>query len=116
MVRLLAVFPAVVLLQSCGERPETTTYFSQVTGLPLCSEASVRNVNARAPDRSTGFDSIYIVDVAMPAACKATFAKAVGQHIGAKCEPSDGCSGSAKNGDFYAIDPLPVGFRVTYST
>ena len=87
-----------------------------MTGLPLCPGATVRNVNADAPDRSPGFDSIYIVDVAMPAACKAPFAKAVGQRIDAQCEPSEGCSGDAKDGDFYGVEPLPVGFRVTHST
>ncbi|MFL6769218.1 MAG: hypothetical protein ACJ8FH_05555, partial [Sphingomicrobium sp.] len=69
----------VLLLASCGNRPETTEYFTSVTGVPLCPGATVRNVNADAPDRSPGFDSIYIVDVAMPEACKAPFAKAVGQ-------------------------------------
>lgn len=115
MLRLAVPF-ILLLLASCGNRPETAQYFTSVTSLPLCSGASVRNVNANDPGRSPGFDSIYIVDVAMPAACKAPFAKAVGQRIGAKCEPSERCSGNAKNGDFYGIEPLPAGFRVTHST
>jgi hypothetical protein len=105
-----------LLLASCGNRPESTAYFTSVTGLTLCSGASVRNVNANAPDRSPGFDSIYVVDVTMPEPCIAPFAKAVGERIGARCEPSQGCSGNAKGGDFYSIEPHPAGFRVTHST
>ncbi len=103
-------------LASCGYRPETTEYFTSVTGLSLCPGASVHNVNADASDRAPGFDSIYIVDVAMPETCKAPFAKTVGQRISAQCKPSERCYGNAKNGDFYGVEPLPVGFRVTHST
>ena len=106
----------LVLLTSCGERQETAAYFTKATGLPLCSDASVRNVNANAPDRSPGFDSIYIVDVSMPVSCKSSFLEAVGQRIGAQCDGSKGCSGNAKDGDFYGIEPRAAGFRVAHST
>jgi hypothetical protein len=112
----LSVPLVLFALTSCGNRPETTEYFTSVTGLQLCPGASVRNVNADAPDRAAGFDSIYIVDVAMPPACTAPFARAVGQRIDAQCEPSKHCSGNAEDGDFYGIEPLPVGFRVIHST
>ena len=112
----LALPLLVLLLASCGNRPETTEYFTSVTGLPLCSGATVRNLNDRAPDRSPGFDSIYVVEVTMPASCKSSFAKAVGQRIGGRCKPSQRCSGNANDGDFYGVEPLPVGFRVTHST
>ena len=115
MFRLL--LPLLLLpLTSCDNRPETTEYFTSVTGLPLCSGASVRNLNADALDRSPGFDSVYIVDVAMPPSCKASFARAVGQRIGAQCEPSERCSGNSMDGDFYGFEPISAGFRVTYST
>lgn len=68
------------------------------------------------PTGPPGFDSIYIVEVTMPEMCKAQFAKSVGRRIGARCEPSERCSGSANNGDFYDIQPLPVGFLVIHST
>ena len=116
MVSRLLLLLSTLLLTSCDNRPATREYFTSVTGLPLCSGASVRNVNADAAGRSPGFDSIYIVDVTMPATCMARLAKAVGQRIGAQCKPSEHCSGNAKNGDFYGIEPIPVGFRVTHST
>lgn len=105
-----------LLLSSCSDRPGTAAYFTNVSGVPLCSGASVSNVNADAPDRSPGFDTIYIVEVSMPATCKGPFAKAVAQRIGAQCEPMEGCSGNAKNGDFYGVEPTSIGFRVTHST
>ena len=52
----------------------------------------------------------------MPASCKSSFAKAVGQRIGGRCKPPQRCSGNANDGDFYGVEPLPVGFRVTHST
>jgi hypothetical protein len=117
MIGLCPILPALlVLLASCEERQETAAYFTKVTGLPLCSDASVRNVNSNAPDRSPGFDSVYIVEVSMPASCKGSFVNAVGQRIGAQCDRSAGCSGNAKNGDFYRIEPRAAGFRVTVST
>ena len=114
---LSPILPALlVLLASCGERQETAAYFTKVTGLPLCSDASVRNVNSNASDRSPGFDSVYVVDLSMPPSCRWTFVKAVGQRIGAQCDWSASCSGNGKNGNFYKIEPRAGGFRVTYST
>ena len=106
----------ILLLASCSERPETAEYFTKVTSLPLCAGAPVHNVNADAPDRSPGFDSIYVVDVSMPPGCKVTFARAVEEQNGAECEASKGCSGNSNNGDFYRVEPLQAGFRVTYAT
>lgn len=105
-----------VLVVSCGGREETPEYFTKVTGLPLCKGTTVRNVNAQDPGHSPGFDSIYIVDVRMASACKPPFLKAVASRIGHACFPSSGCSGNSANGDFYAVKPLPAGFRVTHST
>jgi hypothetical protein len=105
-----------VLLAACSTRPETPDYFRSVTGLPLCRGATVRNVNADSPDRSPGFDSIYIVDVAMPAACKPSFINAVAGRISAACDASHVCSGHASTGEFYGVEPLAGGFRVTHST
>lgn len=117
MIGLRAMTPVLLLLlPSCGERPETTAYFTKVTGLPLCPGAAVRNVNAHAPDRSPGFDSIYIADISMPATCRSSFLRAVGQRIGAQCDGSNGCSGSASNGEFFGIEPRGAGFRVTHAT
>lgn len=117
MIDLRSMLPVLLLLlSSCDERPETFAYFTKTTGLPLCSGASVRNVNSTAPDRSPGFDSIYIVEVSMPRTCKSSFLNAVGQRIGAQCDGSKRCSGNATNGDFYGIVPGGGGFRVTHST
>jgi hypothetical protein len=110
--------PAVLalLLTSCTSRPETKDYFTKVTGLRLCEGATVRNVNADSPDRSPGFDSVYIVDVTMPASCRSSFLTAVGQRIGARCNEAKRCSGNANNGDFYSVEARLNGFRVTHST
>ncbi len=105
-----------VLLASCTGRPQTAEYFTKVTGLPLCTGGSVRNLNADAPDRSPGFDSIYVVEVTVPAKCQAAFLKAVGQRIGAVCTLTERCAGNSRNGEFYSIEPLQGGFRVTHST
>ena len=105
-----------LLLASCSSRPETTDYFTKVTGLPLCTGATIRNINADSPGRSPGFDSIYIVDVTMPATCKASFVKAVVDRIGAACEPLRGCSGNSSTGEYYGVQPSPDGFRITYAT
>jgi hypothetical protein len=105
-----------LFLASCGSRPETRDYFKQVTGLALCEGASVHNVNAHAPDRSPGFDSIYIVDVTMPAVCKASFVKAVAARIGGPCEPLKSCSGNSSTGQFLSVEPIRDGFRITHST
>ena len=105
-----------LLLTSCSSRPETADYFTRVTGLPLCKGATVRNVNAAAADRSPGFDSIYIVEVTMPGACKASFVKALVAHIGTACEVSRGCSGNSSTGEFYEVHPLRGGFRITHSS
>jgi hypothetical protein len=105
-----------LLLASCTGRPETAEYFTKVTGVPLCSGASVHNVNADAPHRSPGFDSIYVVDLSMAPECVTPFHDAVARRIGAPCQPDGGCSGIASNGDFYGVEPHQGGFRVTYST
>jgi hypothetical protein len=105
----------MLLLASCG-RPETPAYFKKVTRLPLCDEASVRNVNADAPDRSPGFDVIYIVDLKMTARCENQLLAAVAGQISATCNPLHMCSGNARNGDFYSVEPIKDGLRVTYAT
>lgn len=107
---------ALMLLASCGKREETPNYFRHVTGIQLCPEASVRNVNAQAADRSPGFDSIYIVDVAMPGTCEPGFLRSVEQQIGVLCTPGAVCTGQAKNGAFLRVDRRPGGFRITHST
>jgi hypothetical protein len=105
-----------LLLASCSGRPATPEYFTKVTRVPLCSGASVRNLNADAPDRSPGFDSIYIVDVTIPAECEAAFYSAVAQQIGSSCDPASGCSGYSSNGDFYQVERHQNWLRVTHST
>ena len=115
MVRLMLA-ALCLFLSSCSIRPETRDYFRKVTGVALCEGASVHNVNAHAPDRSPGSDSIYIVDVTMPAACKASFVKAVAARIVKECEPSRSCSGNSSTGQFLSMEPIRVGFRITHST
>jgi len=115
-MRPLTLATLALCLASCSGRPETRRYFKQVTGLDLCEGASVRNVNAHAPDRSPGGDSIYIVDVTMPAACNAAFVKGVAAKMGQACELSRGCSGNSPSGEFLGIQPIRSGFRVTHST
>ncbi len=105
-----------LVLASCGGRPETVEYFTKVTGVPLCSGASVRNVNADAPYRSPGLDSIYIVNITMPAECEPHFFDAVAKSIGASCVPSSGCSGISADGGFFGVEPLQNRFRITHST
>jgi hypothetical protein len=112
----LSLATLCLLLASCGSRPETRAYFKQVTAVPLCDGASVHNVNAHAPDRSPGFDSIYIVDVTMPAECKASFINAVAAQISKGCDPSQRCSGNSSTGQFLSVEPIRDGFRITHST
>lgn len=115
MTRL--AFPLLCLaLVSCVDRPETSEYFTEITGLPLCAGSTVRNVNADDPGRSPGSDSIYIVDVTMPLACERNFRSAIERQIGVKCEAQARCSGRAKSGEFYSVAPLRKSVRVTHST
>ena len=115
MVRIALPLLCIGLV-ACGDRPETSEYFTKVTGLPLCDGSTVRNVNADDRGRSPGFDSIYIVDVTMPPACDAIFRNAIGRQIGVRCEARTHCSGRAKNGEFYNVEPLRNGVRVIHST
>jgi hypothetical protein len=118
MMSRTALAMLTLLLASCGGRPETKQYFTKVTELPLCESATVRNVNADAPDRSPGFDSIYIVDVMMPEteACYGPFLTAVEARLNTPCAPIAGCSGISSNGEFYEVHTIRGGFRVTHST
>jgi len=106
----------LLFVTSCSDRPENPDYFTKVTGLRLCSGATIRNVNANAPDRSPGFDSIYIVDVTMPASCEGTFMKTVSDRIHSACDPAKICSGNASNGDFYQVQLIDGALRVIHST
>lgn len=110
---LLLISP---LLLSCESRPETISYFKEVTGLGLCQGATVRNLNADAPDRSPGFDSMYIVLVEMPPICESAFRRATERRIGISCERGKRCAGNTAEGDFIEVQPIQAGFRVTHST
>ncbi|GGO97438.1 hypothetical protein GCM10011329_26300 [Stakelama pacifica] len=105
-----------LLLLSCQGRPETISYFEKVTGVELCQGATVRNLNAESPDRSPGFDSIYVVLVKMPSSCRSAFQQAIERRIGAACEQGKRCAGNTTEGDFIEIQPTSAGFRVTQST
>jgi hypothetical protein len=115
-MRLSALLLISPLLLSCESRPETISYFNEVTGLALCDGATVRNLNADSPDRSPGFDSIYIVLVKMPLVCESAFRRATERRIGTACERAERCAGNTVEGDFIEVQPLQAGFRVTHST
>jgi hypothetical protein len=117
MLKNFLIVVALSLLScACNSRPETPRYFSQVTGVSLCAGAQVRNLNADAPDRSPGFDSIYIVEVSLPTACRDGFFKEVSKRLHMRCDPSRSCSGVTGDGDFLRVEPLRRGFRITHST
>src|SRR3954454_24936483 len=95
----------ILLLTSCSGRPETRAYFTKVTGLPLCKDATVHNVNAPPPDRSPSTDSVYVVEVTMPDSevCYGPFLGALESRIEAPCAPTMGCSGHSSSGEFYKV-------------
>ena len=115
MSRTLAVL--ALFLSSCSSRPDAKASFTKVTRIRLCEAATVRNVKAGASGQSLG-SHVYIADVRMPESdvCNASlfggFMKRVG---GGPCAPTMGCSGHSAEGEFYRLDMVPGGWRITYS-
>jgi hypothetical protein len=115
MSRFLAVL--ALLLSSCSARPDAKANFTKVTGIPLCEGATVHNVRAGAAGGSLG-PHVYIADVRMPDSevCNGMlfggFMKRVG---GRPCAPTMGCSGRSPAGEFYRLDMVPGGWRISYS-
>jgi hypothetical protein len=107
---------SLILLSGCTERPETKDYFYEATSIALCPGSSVRNVNEHSIDRSSGFDSIYIVDVQMPKACEGQFYRDVSKQLMEPCEGA-GCSGPTVAGGYLGVEPIAGNrIRVTSST
>jgi hypothetical protein len=74
-------------------------------------------VKASAADPSPG-SHFYIADVRMPDSevCdKAIFGGFMKRAGGGPCAPTMGCSGHSPEGEFYRLDMVPTGWRVTYS-
>jgi hypothetical protein len=114
MLRKSALLIFTSLLVSCS-RPETPTYFSKVTGLRLCADAKVHNVNAQAPDMSPGFDSIYIVDVTGKDNCLGSLLAEVSFRIGKQCS-THLCSGNDRRGEFFSAERRGSAVRIIYGT
>ena len=74
-MRLITV--AVIALTSCGMyRPETPEYFQQVTGIPLCPEAKIRNLNLdQAAQAGIGF--LYQVELRLDENCREAFERSL---------------------------------------
>ncbi len=113
LMRSFVIWP-IVILTGC-QRAETPEYFEKITGLPLCSSASVTNINDTDPERSPGFDSIYIVDVRADAACRVQLIRSVEEVIAQKCGDGD-CSGLDADGQFIRLEKRGSTLRVTFST
>lgn len=111
-----ALVAAVLCLGACDSRPETPAYFHQVTSLRLCSRATVMNVNAKAPDRSPGFDSIYIVRLKIPPQCRADFFASASERAGSDCRADRACDGIPAHAGFLRVEPEGATVLVTYST
>jgi hypothetical protein len=106
---------SVIFLFGCNDRPETPDYFSEVTGLQICTGAKINNVNSKSHDRSPGFDSIYIVDLFLPPECEDRFFKNVSGRISKECTRESGCSGITPEGDHLSVDSSGDFIRVIHS-
>jgi len=97
VLRLVTLSVGSLLLSACG-RPATPEYFANVTGIHICSSAKIANVNGRSPERSPGFDSVYIVDVFANPECRRELFSSVERRIGRPCNVGRSCGGNASSG------------------
>lgn len=116
MLKLILAITLVLLITGCTDRPETPEYFTRVTGIGLCPDAKVKNINAADPSRSPGFDSIYVVHVSASRKCINETIKQIARKIGKSCDYSNNCSGTSNNGDFYNVEWRGQSIVVTHST
>ena len=115
MLRRFIVIVLLGLTVACS-RKETPQYFSHVTEIRVCSSATVKNVNASDPNRSPGFDSIYIVDIYLSDKCRNQLVREVEMRIHRGCAGLVVCSGNDDDGNFIRIDQRSRFVRLTYST
>jgi hypothetical protein len=108
----------LLLLSSCSARPDAKANFTKITRIPLCEAATVNGVKAGSSDQSLGFHKVYIADVHMPDSdvCNERLFGGFMNRIGdGPCAPTMGCSGHSREGEFYRLDMVPSGWRITYS-
>lgn len=115
-MRIAFCLATALLLAGCG-RPETPAYFSKVTGIPICGELHVKNLNADSVSRSPGFDSIYVVKLNGPVECIDDLFEKASNLVRAICDRRHPCGGLTARREFLRLEPQPDGgVIVTHST
>ena len=115
-MRMILAFGVTAALMSCS-RPESPEYFSDITGLKVCNDMRIINVNAHAENRSPGFDSVYIVKVYGTKNCLEMTYNSASLILEKKCNFNHVCSGVTKQGIFLSLEPQANGsLLVTHST
>lgn len=96
----------LILTSSCGNRPETTNFAEKITGLDFCNQDRISNINANSPDRSPGFDFIYIIEITTNKQCLSSVVNQVSGKIHQNCSIVDRCSGNTSEGEFIGIQKV----------
>ncbi|MEP3050458.1 MAG: hypothetical protein ABJP48_12550 [Erythrobacter sp.] len=98
----------VLLLSACGEhRRETSEFFEEKTGLPLCSEARVSNKTIGAHDYEVDFT--YSVDLELTTQCENRLLTDIKDRLNVECASVDNCSFFDNNNWFYELRRLGNG-------
>jgi len=78
--RVITLLFSALLLSSCQpNRPETREYFQRMTGIALCEDARIENVDLGEASRDVGTGFIYAVDLTLSPACQEAFIHAMEQ-------------------------------------
>lgn len=98
MTRAIAFMFAVIGLSSCAPPSNTPEGFTAKTGIALCKEAQVRDVNKNDPSRRSGFIEVYLVRVNMSETCARDFFRDLERSSGRRCQNLDSCQVLSKRG------------------
>lgn len=95
---LLATAASTAGLSACASPSNTPEGFTARTGIALCKEARVRDVNKDDPSRRSGFVEIYLVRVNMSETCTRDFFRDLERSSGRRCQNRDSCQVVSKRG------------------
>jgi hypothetical protein len=98
MTRTIIFTLAVLALSSCAPPSNTPEGFTAKTGIALCKEAHVTDVNKNEPSRRSGFTEVYLVRVKMSEKCAKDFFRDLERSSGRRCQNPDSCQVLSQRG------------------